>query len=373
MRITKVEVEKVQLPLTMQIQDRRPQAQSYWGLKVIAKISTDEGLVGAGVTDLVHREWGQTPEAVYETIARFYGPAIIGQDPFDIEVVMDKMNDVFEFSQIPEVAVFARTAIDMALYDLMGKAASVPVCRLLGGRRLAEVPVAMSVYVNEPKIMAKDAIQKVKRGYKELKLKVGLKLEQDIAMVKAVREAVGDDIGIRVDANGAWNAHKAVQAIKKLERFGILLVEQPVPRWDIKGLATVRRRIDTPIEVDESLHSIQDARVLIENDACDVFNIKLVKLGGLYNSRKVVTLAESGNITCRMGSEAESGLGALACAHLVSSAKNFDYGADGLGRGWYKGDITVQDVVVDKGCLKVPEKPGLGAELDENKVKQHRI
>lgn len=373
MRTNKVEVEKVQLPLTMLIQDRRPQAQSYWGLKVIVKISTDEGLVGAGVTDLVHREWGQTPEAVYETIAKFYGPAIMGQDPFDIELIMDKMNDVFEFSQVPEVAVFARTAIDMALYDLMGKAAKVPICRLLGGRRLSEVPVAMSVYVNEPKVMAKDAVQKVKRGYKELKLKVGLKLEQDVAMVRAVREAVGDGIGIRVDANGAWKAHKAVQAIKKLEKFDILLVEQPVPRWDIKGLATVRRRVDTPIEVDESLHSIQDARVLIENDACDVFNIKLVKLGGLYNSRKIIILAESGNITCRMGSEGESGLGALACAHLISSAKNFDYGADGLGRGWYKDDITVENIAVEKGYLKVPEKPGLGAELDDNKVRQHRI
>jgi len=238
---------------------------------------------------------------------------------------------------------------------------------------LSEVPVAMSVYVNEPKVMAKDAVQKVKRGYKELKLKVGLKLEQDVAMVRAVREAVGDGIGIRVDANGAWKAHKAVQAIKKLEKFDILLVEQPVPRWDIKGLATVRRRVDTPIEVDESLHSIQDARVLIENDACDVFNIKLVKLGGLYNSRKIIILAESGNITCRMGSEGESGLGALACAHLISSAKNFDYGADGLGRGWYKDDITVENIAVEKGYLKVPEKPGLGAELDDNKVRQHRI
>jgi len=200
-----------------------------------------------------------------------------------------------------------------------------------------------------------------------------LKLEQDIAMVKAVREAVGDDVGIRVDANGAWNAHKAIKAIKELERFDILLVEQPVPRWDVKGLATVRRKVDTPIEVDESLHSIHDARMLIENDACDVFNIKLVKLGGLYYSRKVVTLAESGNIACRMGSEGETGLGALACAHLISSARNFEYGADTLGRGLYTSDITVEDIVIENGYLKVPENPGLGAELDDNKVKLHRI
>jgi len=163
LRITRVEAEKVQLPLTVQVQDRRVQSQSYWGLKVIAKISTDEGLTGAGVTDLVHREWGQTPEAVYETVSRFYGPAIIGQDPFDIELIMEKMNDVFEFSQIPEVAVFARTAIDMALYDLMGKAAKVPVCRLLGGRCLDKVPVATVVYVNKPEVMAKDAALRVEQ------------------------------------------------------------------------------------------------------------------------------------------------------------------------------------------------------------------
>ena len=110
----------------------------------------------------------------------------------------------------------------------------------------------------------------------------------------------------------------------------------------------------------------------MENDACDIFNIKLVKLGGLYLSKKVVTLAESGNIMCRMGSEAESGLGALACAHLIASSK-FDYRADGLGRGWYNDDITVESITVEDGYLKVPDKPGLGAELDERKVKQHRI
>ena len=378
MKITKVEVIPIHLEkrAEVEIADRRvrvPLSWKLWGDKVIVKVSTDEDLVGLGAVSCVPREWGIDARVVANYIDTYYGPTIIGEDPFNIEPILEKMDDLFEFRQIPQVNPFPRSAIDVALYDLMGKYCRVPIHKIIGGCYRERVSIAGIVYIHTAEKMAKDASAFASQGFKEVKMKVGVEPETDVHNVKAVREAIGDVVGIRVDANGAWNVNTAIKTIKRLEKYDILVVEQPVPRWDVKGMAEVRRCVNTPIMVDEGLHSLQDAQRLIEHQACDIFNIKLQKTGGLTFCKKLTVMAESADITCFMGSEGETGIGTAAALHLVASTPNFGFCADLCGPYNNADDIIKKPFKVKDGYLEVPKKLGLGVELDEEKVKKYQI
>ena len=341
---------------------------------MVVKIVTDVGLVGWGAVTCVPREWGVTAEVVAHYINRYYAPTILGEDPFNIELILERMDDLFEFRMIPQVNPFPRSAIDLALYDLMGKYCRIPVHDLIGGCYRERVPVVGIVYLLSPEKVAERAREYVRQGFSEVKLKVGAsESETDVKNLKAIREEVGDQVRIRVDANGAWNVKAAVKAIRMMERYEILVVEQPVPRWDVKGMAEVKRRVDTPIMVDEGLHSIYDAQNLIEHDACDVFNLKLQKNGGLTFCKKLTVMAESANISCFMGGEGESGIDTAAALHLVSSTPNFKYCADLVGPYLNEDDIVKDQFIVRDGYLEVPKKPGLGVEPDEGKIHKYAI
>jgi len=374
--ITKVEATPIHLGQTLEIADRRvrrPLSWKLWGDKVVVKVSIDEGMVGLGVTDCVPREWGHDAKTIAYYINTYYGPTILGEDPFNIELILKKMDDLFEYRQIPQINPFARAPIDMALYDLMGKYCRVPVHKLMGGCYTERVPIVGIVYLHTAEKMAKDASDYASKGFKEVKLKVGLAPDADVQNVKAVRQAVGDEVGIRVDANGAWTVSTAVKVIRRMEKYDIAAAEQPVPRWNVKGMAEVRRRVETPIMVDEGLHSIQDALRHIENGACDIFNIKLMKCGGLHFCKKIATMAESAGITCFMGGEGETGVGTAAALHLVSSTPNFGFCPDLVGPYLNADDIIKEPFEVKNGSLEVPKGPGLGVELDEEKVKKYAI
>lgn len=378
-KITKVEAKPIHMEARagVQIADRRarvPLSWKLWGDKVVVKVSTDEGLVGFGAVSCVPREWGVDAEAVAYYINTYYGPTIVGEDPFNMELILERMDDLFEFRLIPQVNPFPRSAIDLALYDLVGKYCRVPVHKLIGGCYRGRIPIGGIVYLHTPERAAKDASEYAARGFKEVKLKVGASdPDTDVQNVKAIREAVGDRVGIRVDANGAWNVNAAVKTIRKLERYDILVVEQPVTRWDVEGMAEVRKRVDTAIMVDEGLHSLHDAQALIQHRACDVFNLKLQKTGGLTFCRKLAVMAESANIACFMGSEGETGIDTAAALHLVASTPNFKYCADLCGPYMYQDDVVKQPFSVKDGCLEVPTGPGLGVELDEQNVERYAI
>lgn len=379
MKITEVEATPIHLGAKSDIEvaDRRaraPLSWNLWGDRVAVKILTDENIVGWGAVSCVPREWGVTAQVVSHYINTYYGPTIVGEDPFNIERIMEKMDDLFEFRLIPQVNPFPRSAIDVALYDLMGKYCRVPVHNLIGGCYREQIPIAGIIYLHTPERAAKDAADYARRGFKEVKLKVGaLDPDIDVRNVKAIRETVGDGVGIRVDANGAWSVNAAIRTIKRLERYNILVVEQPVTRWDIKGMAEVRKRVDTPIMVDEGLHSLYDAQNLIEHEACDIFNLKLQKIGGLTFCKRLTVMAESANIACFMGSEGESGIDTAAALHLVASTPNFKYCTDLVGPYFNADDIVKEPFTVKNGFLEVPKKPGLGIDADEDKFRKYAL
>lgn len=208
MKITKVEAIPIHIGEKpgVEIADRRarvPLSWKLWGDKVVVRILTDDNLVGWGAVACVPREWGVTAEVVAHYIDTYYGPTIMGEDPFNIETIMEKMDDLFEFRMIPQINPFLRSAIDLALYDLIGKHCRVPVHDLIGGCYRDRVPITGIVYLHTAERVAKDAAEYASRGFKEVTLKVGaLDPSTDAQNVKAIREAIGDDVGIRVDANG---------------------------------------------------------------------------------------------------------------------------------------------------------------------------
>lgn len=370
MKITGLELYTVALPARQVFHWRGGTASSQ---KVIVKLNTDDGLVGLGEADPIPSDWGHDADTMHIAIKRFIEPALIGMNPFDIEGIWSKLAETLAFWHLSTSMLMERAGVDAALYDLMGKASGQPVHRLLGGSFFQQIPVAAVMTLDEPDKMAAEALQAQAQGYGEFKIKVGLDPDIDVQRVRAVRTALGSAANIRVDANGGWTANAAVKVIKAMEAYDLMLVEQPVPRFDIKGLAHIRRKVDTPIMVDESLDSIHDALVLLENEACDLFNIKYHRVGGLTHARKLLAFAEAAGIRCMVGGELESGVGTAIGLHLMASSPLFTIAADLIGPVHYSDDILMNNFVILQGMLPVPTGPGLGVELDEAKMRRYTV
>ena len=370
MKITGLELHTVALPARQVFHWRGGTASSE---KVIIKIKTDDGLVGLGEADPIPSDWGHDADTMHIAIKRFIAPALIGANPFNIEGIWSKLAETLAFWHLSTSMLTERAGVDAALYDLMGKASGQPVHHLLGGTFCETIPVASVLTLAEPDQMAAEALKLKAQGYVEFKIKVGVDPDIDVQRVRAVRTALGSAVRIRVDANGGWTANSAVKVIKAMEAYDLMLVEQPVPRFDIKGLAHIRRKVDTPIMVDESLHSTHDALVLLEAEACDLFNIKYHRVGGLTHARKLLAFAEAAGLSCMVGGELESGVGTAIGLHLMASSPLFTIAADLIGPVHYSDDILVNNFVIQNGTLRLPTGPGLGVELDEEKMRRYTV
>ena len=230
---------------------------------------------------------------------------------------------------------------------------------LMGGYR-TEVLTDITLGIKSPKEMAEDAVEAVNRGFKALKVKVGVNPTEDVERIKLTREAVGDNIDIRLDANQGWTPEQAIEVLNKLEKFNIQFAEQPVSAGDLKGLVKVRKNSAIPIMADESAHSPEDALRLIMAEAVDLMNIKLMKSGGLLKGRKIANIAEAAGMPCMIGCMGESEIGIAAGAHLAAEVKNIQY-AD------LDSDLLLKDKLVKKGGTEVknsmrvfPRQYGLG-------------
>ncbi len=325
---------------------------------VIVKIVTDYDVVGWGESSPSQRVTGETAETVIKTLDKI-APKLIGMCPLRIEQDVEVMDSIVEENPA------AKAAIDIALHDIFGKTARKPLFMLMGGYR-TEVLTDLTLGIKSPKEMAKDAVKAVKKGFKALKVKVGVDPAEDVERIRLIREAVGNNIEIRIDANQGWTPKQAIEVLNKIEKFNIQFAEQPVPAEDIKGLIKVRKNSPIPIMADESVHSPEDALRLIRAEAVDLINIKLMKSGGILKGRKIADIAEAAGIPCMIGCMGESEIGIAAGAHLAAAVKNIQY-AD------LDSDILLKDKLVKKGGTKVknsmrifPKQNGLGIkELDQ--------
>jgi len=325
---------------------------------VVVKIVTDYDVIGWGESSPSKRVTGETAETVMNVIDKI-ALKLIGMCPLRIEQTVEVMDSIVKGNPA------AKAAIDIALHDILGKTVKKSLFMVMGGYR-TQVLTDITLGIKSPKEMAKDAAKAVKKGFKALKVKVGVNPTEDIERLRLIREAAGEDIQIRIDANQGWKPKQAIEALNKMEKFNIQFAEQPVPAEDLKGLIEVKRNSPIPIIADESIHSPQDAIRLIQAEAVDLINIKLMKSGGILKGRKIAEIAEAANIPCMIGCMGESEIGIAAGAHLAAAVRNIQY-AD------LDSDILLKDKIVKKGGTKVknsmrifPKQHGLGIkELNE--------
>ena len=334
---------------------------------VIVKLITDEGIVGLGEAATMPKYGEETPQSVVSTIKYYLEPALVGLDLSNIGMLHKVMDSEIHGN------TYAKAAIDIAAYDALGKYLDVPVYMLLGGKFMDKIPVGQSIGIKDPETAIKEVKEYVNEGFQSIKVKIGLDPAGDIERVGMIREAIGFDIPLRVDANQGYSPDAAIKTLKAMEKFDLLLVEQPVPRWDIFGMAKVCDAIDTPVLADETVYTPQDAINVVRMNAADIINIKIMKPGGLYNSRKIACIAEGANIPLAIGSMVEMGVGTAAGAHFAASCSNVRYPCDVKGPSLMVDDILDEPVVIKEGFTYVPEGPGLGVRLDEDKIEKYRI
>jgi L-alanine-DL-glutamate epimerase-like enolase superfamily enzyme len=376
MKISRLESRIVGIPV------KSPYVYSHGVLKafsnVLVWIHTDEGVVGIGEASFVPGGGvsEETPESTKPMIDRYLGPELIGEDPFDIERIHQKMD-----AAVPRNLV-AKSGIDLALWDLLGKALDKPAYKLLGGMVDPKILCTFTLSIDAPDKMAEQALARKRQGYKTLVVKIGRVPQDDIERLRRVREAVGDDVNLRLDANEGYWPDQAIQIIRQMEKYNPEFVEEPVRRWDLDGMAKVAQAVDTPISSDESNTSVDSVTRIIQKRAADILNIKISKNGGLYRSKKIVALAEAAGIPCIVGGANTYEVGRQACRHFAVSTAQTQMGLGSEGcapASQSKVDdvttrfLTYEDVTARNGYVEVILGPGLGVELDEEKVRKYTV
>lgn len=315
MKIEDIQIKRVDIPL------KKPFKTALRTVKVaenvIVLIKLEDGTVGFGGAPPTAVITGDTVESIVTVIREQIKPALIGMDVENIDGIMHTIQTVVAGNTSP------KAACDMAVYDLLGKHYGIPLYKYLGGYR-RELETDLTISVNAPEEMKEDALAAIAQGFHSLKLKVGTDSALDIERVKRVREAAGPMVKLRLDANQGWEPKEAIDVINQLDRMNMKIefVEQPVRADDFAGLKQVRDNVDTPVMADESLFSPGDAIRLLEMEAVDLLNIKLMKCGGIYNAVKIINIAETYHVPCMLGCMVESKVGLNAAAHLAAARKN---------------------------------------------------
>lgn len=312
MKITNITTTECQIPLRTPFKTALRTVDCVHDLLV--RVETDTGAVGYGEAPPTAVITGETLGSLHTAVEEFIAPALRGMEVEDLDAVMTKLDRCLVRN------TSAKAAVDMALYDLFAQSCGKPLYKVLGGARNT-IETDLTISVNPVPVMVADAKAAVEEGFKVLKIKVGKEGLADIPRLKAIREAVGPEVSLRVDANQGWTAKQAVRIITALEDAGVdpELVEQPVPAHDIDGLEYITRRVATPILADESVFSPADAFHILQRHAADMINIKLMKTGGIWQALKICSAAEVYGVECMMGCMLESKLAVSAAAHLAAA------------------------------------------------------
>ena len=327
----------------------------------IVRVTTSDGVVGYG-------EGATQMRGLYTIVRDHLAPALVGMEAFDLTGVHAKMDQV-EMLVTERLAHWnvARCAIDLALYDAIGKSLGVPVHQLLGGKQRDSFEIVKNVGIADPARSVDAAQSIVAAGYRCIKMRVGADFESDFRRVEAVRTAIGPEIRIRLDANQAWSTQQAVMQIRRLEAFGLEAVEQPCAYWDVRGNAEVVERVSVPIIADEGFWTPHDAQVLLTARAADVLHVYLGKCGGFFQSLRIAAIAHGFGKALTVGERVPLGIGEAAHAHFVAALARCDYPAEPA-YDLNQHDLLVVPVHRAQGRMYVPDGPGLGIEVDEDKL-----
>lgn len=383
MKISDIEVFQIQLP------PRREHPTAYrlgaLGHYVIIRIHTDEGISGVGEATVLpqwggdyQRYFGESPGTTQLIVSEFYKPLLLGEDPFAISALMEKLGRAVHGYP------YARAAIDMALHDIKGKASNLPVYELLGGLYRREIPLAHSIAILETERVIREAEQAVAEGIRTIKLKVGRDPRRDVEVVREVRRALGPEIQITIDANRGYVYPKtAIATLREMAPDNVRFAEQVVEGID--GLARVARAVDVPVMADESAWTTHDVLEIIQKEAAELVSLYTTKPGGLLEAMRVAAVCQAGGLACNVNGSAETGVGTAANLHLCAAAPVVTEASvfpvtrlkgqepTQVAGAFYLDDIITEPFEYRDGALLVPDKPGLGVELDMDKIEQYRV
>lgn len=325
------------------------------------RIHTDNELVGVGECSAFPMIAGETQNTCFE-MAKDFAALWKGKDAQDVNARMDELHASVAFNGT------IKSAFDMALFDLAAKQAGKPLFEFLGGKRKV-LETDLTIGIGTPEQMATQAIEFVNRGVRIIKIKLGKHAKEDVERVQQIREVVGNEVILRIDANQGWSFEDAKYALTEMGKYDIQFCEQPMRQWEDDKLPELRKQSVIPIMADESVFDHHDAERLIANNSCSYVNIKFAKSGGILEAEKINEVCEQNNIQCMMGGMLESRLALTAFAHFAMAHENIKfYDMDTCMLG-HKVDPVVGGVQYNGFLLEVSDSPGIGADIDENFLK----
>ena len=325
---------------------------------VVVVIRTSAGITGYGECSPFMSINGESMDTCF-IVGQYFARLFKGKDPLAISQRIADMDQlIYGNSSI-------KSAFDMALYDIASQHKGMPLYQFLGGRNDKVITTDYTVSIGEPSKMAADAVKIKEEGYPAIKVKLGRNGKKDVERMQAIRSAVGNEIPLRIDANQGWGVEEAIETLNALKPLDIQHCEEPIARWDFMNLPKVKKASPIPIMADESCGDDHDVLRLLQLDACDYFNIKLGKAGGIFKALKIVELAKQYSMHLQVGAFMESRLAMTAFAHFSLCdplIEHFDFDTALM----FNEDPVSGGIRYERnGVIEVPNSPGLGATLSD--------
>jgi len=366
-RVEAVRTTLVDLPLRRphQFRDTTTDVQGV----LLVRVSTSDGVVGLGEGVVPGGPWwgGESVETMKVVVDRYLTPLAVAADLPGLPALRDRMD------RLVAANPFAKCALETAMWDAWARTLGVPMHALLGGRCRNSLPVTWAIGAADPDVVVEEALAKVESGgHTSIKLKMGaLEPAADVARIEKIASSLAQVTSVRVDLNGAWDELTATRLLPRLEQAGIDLVEQPTPAWDVDALVRLSGLLRIPVMADESLRSDHDALTLAARRAADVFSLKIGKSGGYLVTQRIAAVAQAAGIPCHGGTGIESSLGTLAGAHLLATLPAVTYGSELFGPLLMTDGLLAEPLDYRDGALHLPDGPGLGVDLDEDRVTRY--
>jgi len=368
MKITAITTHPIEVPIRREVMLTTSLGTHTVTRVTLVRVETDAGIHGTGEATVSPAWSGETVLGSQYLIDEYLAPPLLGLEIIpgpetgDVETALARMDRASQLNP------FAKSALEMAIWDLKGKAAGAPVYQLLGGPvRDLTMPIRFSLASLSPAETAANAVRRVEWGHTTVKVKVGGDPDEDVARMRAVREAIGPDILLTCDANGGWSVRDAVRALNAMDDLALTLAEQPTPREDLDALAAVRRAVSMPVMADEGVFTLFDARECLRREAADIIAVYPGKNGGLLRCKQIVELAATRGVPCAIGSNLELDLGTSPMCQISAACENLaatTYHGDILGPLYHEASVARNPIRLEGGKVHTPTGPGLGVEVD---------
>ena len=334
---------------------------------VLIRVHTDDGLEGVAEAPSRPGIYGETQDAIRSITSQVLAPLVTGMNPLDIRMIRNKMDATVPFN------LTAKAAVELAIYDVIGKTLHLPCGRLLGGYK-PRIPLTWLMPLKKPTDAATDAAEvKQELGITSFKLKVGEEPARDIETVKLVRKAVGEDAVISVDGNQGYDAQTAINTLNKMKDYDISWVEEPCPISDSGGRLKLAHSVPIPIMGDESCFTVQNVYEQIKLGALGIVSIKIARTS-FQPSRTILELCQCAHVRNLLGTQADSSIGLFYSLHFASAHSEITLPNEIHPATLHATDhLTTEPLIVKDGCMEVPTKPGLGIQIDELKVRKYSV